>query len=152
MPKYAKTSQTASSAQGTKADSALQDASQFATADQGGLATTSLQSGDLGTTTGKIPVVPVPMSSMSASVKATIDAITANNPDSAAYHPASDFATVDALALKMDEATALEMLATLQGRYDDLNQNFLLLLRFIITTFGQVPKGLESQFEKAVGV
>lgn len=42
--------------------------------------------------TNNIPATPLPMSQMSSPVKATIDAITAN-PDSAAYHAASDFAT-----------------------------------------------------------
>lgn len=52
-----------------------------------------LHSSALGTTTGKIPTVPVPMSSMSSPVKSTIDGITAAGEDSAAYHAASDFAT-----------------------------------------------------------
>lgn len=56
-----------------------------------------------------------------------------------------------ALAAKMDTETALSMLADVQGKYDDLNQQFLLLLRFVITTFGQVPKGLEDQLEAAIG-
>src|SRR5690349_19224100 len=48
---------------------------------------------DIGGAVGNIPEVPVAMSSMSSLVKATIDAITANNPNSAAYRPESYFAT-----------------------------------------------------------
>lgn len=51
-----------------------------------------LHSSALGTTTSKIPTVPVPMSSMSSPVKSTIDGITAVGGDSAAYHAASEFA------------------------------------------------------------
>lgn len=52
----------------------------------------------VGSSVGQIPIIPVPMSQLSSPVKTTIDAITANNPDSAAYHPASDFSTPAALA------------------------------------------------------
>lgn len=48
---------------------------------------------NIGSQTGQIPVVPVPMASMSTPVKSTIDGITAAGSDSAAYHPASAFAT-----------------------------------------------------------
>lgn len=57
-----------------------------------------------------------------------------------------------ALDTKIDTDTALSMLADVQSKYDDLNQQFLLLLRFTITTFGQVPEGLEGRLEAALGV
>lgn len=175
---------------------------------------------DVGTSPGTLPVIPVPMSSMSPVVKATIDAIT-HLDDSAAFHEATDFATpadignlIDsapdalnnlnelaqalnddanfgantlaaiaakadtdtvntAFALKADTITVDEELAlkadtdtvnealllkedvvTVESLKLDLaeaNNNFLLLLRWIITTFGQAPDGLESQIESALG-
>ncbi len=66
---------------------------------------------NIGNSPGQIPVVPVPMSSMSAPVKATIDGITAKE-DSAAFHDASEFATAeqltDGLSSKRDVDTTLE--------------------------------------------
>lgn len=166
---------------------------------------------DVGTGTGNIPVIPVPMASMSAPVKATIDAIT-HLDDSAAFHEAAAFATpadvqtavtnlidsapdalntlnelatslnddanfgantLAAIAAKADTITVDEELAlkadtdtvnealllkedvvTVESLKLDLaeaNNNFLLLLRWIITTFGQAPDGLESQIESALG-
>lgn len=75
--------------------------STFATAAQGGLASSALQSGDLGTATGKIPTVPLPMVVM-PTVKVPIDKILLND-DSAAYHPAAEFA----LAATLNTHTAL---------------------------------------------
>lgn len=53
---------------------------------------------DVGTSTGKVPIVPVPMASMSSPVKVTIDGITQLE-DSAAFHEASEFATADGIGL-----------------------------------------------------
>lgn len=52
---------------------------------------------DAGTGTGKVPIIPVPMSQLSDGVKGTMDQIRAHT-DSAAYHAASDFATPDSVA------------------------------------------------------
>lgn len=57
-----------------------------------------------------------------------------------------------ALGTKMDLSVALDMLATQQANYDTLNEQFLFLLKWVITTFGQVPEGLEDQIETAIGV
>lgn len=67
----------------------------------------------VGSTTGKIPLIPVPMSQMSAPVKSTIDAITANA-DSAAYHPVSAFATT-AQGTRADTALQSVLAATLSA-------------------------------------
>lgn len=78
-----------------------------------------LQSGDVGTGAGKIPTIPVPMSSLSVPVKVAIDAITATGPDSAAYHPASDFATPAQLGLKANTSSLAPVATT--GTYADLS-------------------------------
>lgn len=106
---------------------------------------------DVGTGTGAIPVIPVPMSSMSSPVKTTIDAITQLD-DSSAFHEDAEFANADettaALLLKEDVVTV----DSLKQDLSDANNNFLYLLRWVITTFGEAPEGLEGQIESALGV
>lgn len=118
--------------------------------------TTNLELGsaaflDAGTSVGKVPIIPVPMSSMSSPVKATIDAIT-NLEDSAAFHEGAEFAnaeeTTASLLLKEDVVTV----DSLKQDLSDANNNFLYLLRWVITTFGEAPEGLEGQIESALGV
>lgn len=71
----------------------------------------SAAAANLGIGAGQVPVIPIPMSQMSAPVKSTIDAITANV-DSAAYHPVSAFATT-AQGTKADSALQSVLAATL---------------------------------------
>lgn len=85
----------------------------------------------IGPAAGQIPVIPVPMLQMSPGVKTTLDAVNANA-DSAAFHPASAFATTAQGALAstaLQSVLAASLVASgLMSAADFANLQFLVSL------------------------